>query len=69
MTRHRRAATDVSAFALEPRAVAQVVVPVGAVESLIDLLRVEFDRYVEQFGPLWPIVVRSSVAASTAGSA
>lgn len=69
MTRHRRATTDVSAFALEPRAVAHVVVPVGAVESLIDLLRVEFDRYVEQFGPPWPTVVRSSVAASTAGSA
>ena len=60
---------SVAALALQPRAVAQVVLPAGAVESLVDLLRAEFDRYVEQFGPPRPTVARSAATASTSGSA
>ena len=60
---------SIAALALAPRAVAQVVVPAGAVESLVDLLRAEFDRYVEQFGPPRPTVARSATATSSAGSA
>jgi hypothetical protein len=60
---------SIAALALQPRAVAQVVLPAGAVESLVDLLRAEFDRYVEQFGPPRPTVARSAAAASTSGSA
>ena len=43
------------------------VVPVGAVESVIDLLRAELDRYIDEFGPPRPTVVPSA-AASAAGS-
>jgi hypothetical protein len=60
---------SIAALALQPRAVAQVVLPAGAVVSLVDLLRAEFDRYVEQFGPPRPTVARSAAAASTSGSA
>jgi hypothetical protein len=60
---------SIAALALQPRAVAQVVLPAGAVESLVDLLRAEFDRYVEQFGPPRPTVARSAATASTSGSA
>jgi hypothetical protein len=60
---------SIAALALQPRAVAQVVLPAGAVVSLVDLLRAEFDRYVEQFGPPPPTVARSAAAASTSGSA
>lgn len=42
-----------------PQAVAEMVFPVGAVESLIDLLREELDRFVEEFGPPRPNVHRS----------
>lgn len=63
------AETDIAGLALAPRAVAQVVIPVGAVASLVDLLRAELDRYSEQFGPPRPTVVRSAPAASGAGTA
>jgi hypothetical protein len=50
-----------------PRAVAQVVIPVGAVESVVDLLRAELDRYVDEFGPPRPTVARSAAASTGAG--
>ena len=53
---------------MAPRAVAQVVIPVGAVESVVDLLRAELDRYIDEFGAPRPTVVRSAAAATTAGS-
>lgn len=56
--------TDIAA--LTPRAVAQVVVPAGAVGSLVDLLRADLDRYIEQFGAPRPTVVQSRARASTA---
>ncbi|HZA79027.1 MAG TPA: hypothetical protein VE623_21840 [Acidimicrobiales bacterium] len=61
--------TDIAAVALAPRAVAQIVVPAGAVGSLVDLLRAAFDRYIEQFGPPRPTVVPSRAAASTRSGA
>jgi hypothetical protein len=61
--------TEMTGLALAPRAVAQVVVPVGAVGSLVDLLRAQLDRFVEQFGPPQPTVARSMAAATAAGSA
>jgi len=42
-----------------PRAIAEVVFPVGAVESLVELLRAELDRFVDEFGPPRPHVHRS----------
>lgn len=52
---------------MAPRAVAQVVIPAGAVESVVDLLRAELDRYVDEFGPPRPTVVRSAAASPAAG--
>jgi hypothetical protein len=59
--------SGLAGMVIAPRAVAQVVVPVGAVESVIDLLRAELDRYIDEFGPPRPTVVPSA-AASAAGS-
>ncbi|MGH9222947.1 MAG: YceI family protein [Acidimicrobiales bacterium] len=39
---------------LTPQAVAEVVLPAGAVESVVELLRAEMDRFVERFGPPRP---------------
>jgi hypothetical protein len=35
---------------LEPRQVAEVVVPAAAVPSLVELLRAELDRFSDEFG-------------------
>jgi hypothetical protein len=61
------ATSDITALALVPRAVAEVVIPAGSVSSMVDLLRVELDRYTEEFGAPRPSVVRSMSGASTAG--
>ena len=57
----------VAGLVMAPRAVAQVVIPVGAVESVVDLLRAELDRYIDEFGPPRPTVVRSAAASPAAG--
>lgn len=46
-------------LAPEPRAVADIVLPAGAVESFIDILRAQLDRFVDRFGPPAPLVARS----------
>jgi hypothetical protein len=61
------ATSDMTALALVPQAVAEVVIPAGSVSSIVDLLRVELDRYTEEFGAPRPSVVRSVSGASTAG--
>ena len=43
-----------------PQAVAEIVLPPAAVESLMDLLRVEFDRFVGEFGAPRPSGLVSS---------
>ena len=43
-----------------PRAIAEVIFPAAAAESLADLLREELDRFVEEFGPPRPSVHRST---------
>jgi hypothetical protein len=58
----------VGGMVMAPRAVAQVVIPVGAIESVVDLLRAELDRYIEEFGPPRPTVVGSAAASTAAGS-
>jgi hypothetical protein len=45
-----------------PRAVAEVVIPSAAVESLLDLLRGELDRFVEAFGTPRPGLTRGAMA-------
>ncbi len=47
--------------ALMPRAVTEVVLPSAAVESLIELLRVELDAYVQRYGRPAPAVNRLDV--------
>jgi hypothetical protein len=42
-----------------PRAMAEVVFPAGAMESLVEVLRSELDRFVDEFGAPRPIVQRS----------
>ncbi|MEW6475490.1 MAG: DUF3467 domain-containing protein [Actinomycetota bacterium] len=42
-----------------PRAIAEVVFPAGAVDSLVELLREELDRFVDEFGPPRPSVQRA----------
>ena len=42
-----------------PQAIAEVVIPVGAVESLVDLLRAELGRFVDEFGEPRPAISRS----------
>ena len=42
-----------------PRAIAEVVFPAGAMESLVELLREEVDRFVDEFGPPRPSVQRA----------
>jgi hypothetical protein len=44
-----------------PEAMVEVVLPPAAVEALVDTLRAEFDRFVEEFG-----APRPSVQVSTA---
>jgi hypothetical protein len=39
-----------------PQAVVEVILPPAAVESLMDLMRVQFDRFVEEFGAPRPTV-------------
>ena len=41
------------------QAIAEVLFPAGAMESLVDLLREELDRFVDEFGPPRPNVHRS----------
>ncbi|MDQ1500204.1 MAG: hypothetical protein QOI86_3544 [Actinomycetota bacterium] len=45
-----------SVIAAPPRAVVDVVLPIGTVEAMVDLLRAEFDRFVEEFGSPTPRV-------------
>src|SRR5581483_1413401 len=42
-----------------PQAMAEVVIPVGAVESLGELLRAELGRFVDEFGAPRPAIHRS----------
>jgi hypothetical protein len=60
--------TALAGMVMAPRAVVQVVIPAGAVESVVDLLRAELDRYIDEFGPPRPTVVRSAAASTAAGS-
>ena len=46
-------------IAAPPRAVVEMVLPTGTVEAMVDLLRAEFDRFVEEFGPPTPRVQRA----------
>jgi hypothetical protein len=46
------ASTDV--LTMDPEAVAQIVVPAGSVAGLIDLLRAQLDRFVEELGEPQP---------------
>ena len=43
-----------------PQAVAEIIMPSAAVESLMEVLRTEFDRFVGEFGPPRPTVHQSS---------
>jgi hypothetical protein len=43
-----------------PEAIVEVVLPPAAVDSLIDLLRTQFDRFVDEFGAPRPSVQVSS---------
>jgi hypothetical protein len=60
--------SDIAALALAPRAVAQVVVPAGAVGAMAELLRAELDRYVDRFGQPQP-AVGTTAAVAVAGRA
>lgn len=42
-----------------PQAIAEVVFPVGGVESLVEVLRAELGRFVDEFGELRPAIHRS----------
>jgi hypothetical protein len=45
-------------LSLTPQAVAQVVLPAGALESVVDLLRTQLDQFIDQFGPPQPAITR-----------
>jgi hypothetical protein len=50
---------DSGVMSLTPRAVAQVVLPAASIDSVVDLLRTELDRFVEEFGAPQPTVMRA----------
>jgi hypothetical protein len=50
-------------ISLTPRAVAQVVLPAAAMDSVVELLRAELGRFVEQFGPPQPTLTQPTSRA------
>jgi hypothetical protein len=47
-------------MSLTPKAVVQVVLPAAAMDSVVELLRAELDRFVERFGPPEAAVVKAT---------
>jgi hypothetical protein len=53
-TPHDRSDRDPLAPALPPRPVVEVILPAAAVGSILDLVRFEFDEFVQRFGAPQP---------------
>jgi hypothetical protein len=52
------AGTEPEVVSLTPQAVAQVVLPAGALASVVDLLRAQLDQFIDQFGAPQPSVAQ-----------
>ena len=57
------AGVELEAVSLTPQAVVQVVLPAAAMDSVVELLRAELDRFIERFGPPEPAVVKATSRA------
>lgn len=65
MTPHEQGAP--APGALTPRAVREVVLPISAVESLIDVLQAQLDEFVGRYGRVEPSVRQSDGQSAMSG--
>jgi len=59
-TPHDRSERDPLAPSAPPRPVVEVVVPVGAVRSLLDVVGLEYDDFVKRFGAPQPHLAQAA---------